>query len=368
MSPQLLKNCPVQPRVTVLRWGVTGLLVTACLPLLSGCPHPNPTATNNATTGSNAASGGATPRPFVPEPTPQTIPVADVSKAAFPHQAAAGSLHGEPFKVDRVLLQATSSPVMMQGHTASITQYNLTFHAGTKLTDLREVVVHLNMKSGTKLPGQLITAQPATLGTPAWQQQHGIKGAGGGVPLGVAGVHITWVPKDQPVPQSWYVSDKFSLRLQFGQPNKSGLPGQIILRLPDKEKSWVGGNFTLTPEPQDPEPAWNGPPVTVAAPRRQPRRPTRRSRDRQHLWSALPCRQGDHAIEWRPDLQPGKSAPPDRDITIFLFLNTNEKLEGKTYQIKPNSPPGMLIPHLSPRMGAQPQSGAARPEAADDHG
>lgn len=326
------------------------LLGLSLVPLLSGCPRSGPAPnssppTGNAAPGGNAASVRATSRPFVIEPTPQTIQAEDVSQAAFPKQPASGSLRGAPFKVDRVLLQASSSPLGPQGHTSEITQYSLTFHTGQTLRDLREVVVHLNMQSGTKLPRQLITAQPAALGTPAWQHQHSSNGPAG-VPLGVVGVHLTWVNKGQPVPQSWYISDKFSLRLQFGQPQKGGLPGQIILRLPDKEKSWVGGAFVLSAEPQDPEPAWNGPPPNVAVP------------DVSH--AALPAQGVAGNIYGQPfqvdkvimesngvlTFSQGKNSIPDRDIKIFLFLKTDEKLDGKTYQIKPHTPSGTLIPHL----------------------
>ncbi|MBV9468367.1 MAG: hypothetical protein JO316_26090 [Abitibacteriaceae bacterium] len=335
---------PFGPRRNNLTKSLVWLpLAALSLPLLSGCPHSSKQSQNTTTT--NSAAG--TPRAAFVMPTQApTRLTQDVTKAPLPAQPAAGTVHQQKFTVEKAQLQTSTSPMMSRGkQVTEVTQYHLTLRQGQVFNNTREVAVHITLKSGEKLPGRTFLVRPATMGTPDWQKQHLYSGPTG-AQLGVVGVHMSWTPPGQAMPQSVYYSDKFSLRLQFGQPQHGTLPGQINLRLPDMDKSFIAGTFAITPDPQDPEPAWNGPPATTPASDISnaplPTQPVKGSIYGQPFNVDKVVMESNGVLTFSQ----GQGPIPARDLRIFLFLNTGEKLDGKSYHVKPQTPLGTIIPHI----------------------
>jgi hypothetical protein len=131
---------------------------------------------------------------------------------AFPQKPATGRLKGQPFVVEG----------------ADLSNGILTLRQGRDFFADRQVVIFIFHLDG-KLDGQQIAVRD---GEPV---------AG----KGTCHVHMGYkVPgKDVPATQIFMPSDGYGIKLAFGQSKNGMLPGYIVLRLPDKEQSFVQGYF-----------------------------------------------------------------------------------------------------------------------------
>ncbi|CAN5372775.1 hypothetical protein BH11CYA1_BH11CYA1_50500 [soil metagenome] len=132
---------------------------------------------------------------------------------AFPQKAAAGRIHGQPFVVEG----------------AELSNEILTLRQGSDFFADREFMIFLFGLDG-KLAGQQIVVKD-------------------GAPVGKASchVHMKWKVGGDSLPKTdmFMPADGYGIRIAFGQRDaKTGLlPGYIVLRMPDKEQSFVQGYF-----------------------------------------------------------------------------------------------------------------------------
>lgn len=132
---------------------------------------------------------------------------------AFPQKPAAGRIHGQPFAVEN----------------AELSNDILTLRQGRDFFADREFVIFLFGLDG-KLDGQQIVIKD---GAPAGKSS--------------CHVHMKWLVPGKSLPETamFMPTDGYGIRLAFGQrdPKTGLLPGYIVLRIPDKEQSFVQGYF-----------------------------------------------------------------------------------------------------------------------------
>ncbi len=138
---------------------------------------------------------------------------APAASLAFPQKPAAGSIHGQPFVVEN----------------AELSNDILTLRQGRDFFADREFVIFLFGLDG-KLEGQQIVVKDgSTVGKSSCH------------------VHMKWLVPGKSLPETamFMPSDGYGIRLAFGQrdPKTGLLPGYIVLRMPDKEQSFVQGYF-----------------------------------------------------------------------------------------------------------------------------
>lgn len=131
----------------------------------------------------------------------------------YPRTPAAGKIHGQPFKV--------------QG--AEISGQNiLTIREGNDFFADRKFVIFLFDVDGQPDRKQILVKNGEPVSGKSKAHIHmGYKVAG----------------KDLPKTEIFFPSDGFGLKLSFGQRKGDLLPGYIVLRMPDKEQSFVQGYF-----------------------------------------------------------------------------------------------------------------------------
>jgi len=136
-----------------------------------------------------------------------TMSLADVE---FPSGTVTGRIHGEPFKADKVALQGGW----------------LKFSQGKDFfPDLGMEVV--TFKGGAAdLSGQTFEDPKEEFGT----KPH---------------IWMKWKEDGAKAPKSRCFTDRYALRLEFGELSGETLPGKIYLCLPDEEKSFVAGTFEV---------------------------------------------------------------------------------------------------------------------------
>ncbi len=138
---------------------------------------------------------------------------APAASMAFPQKPAAGRIHGQAFIVEN----------------AEITNDILTIRQGRDFFADREFMIFLFGLDG-KLEGQQIIVKD-------------------GAPLGKASchVHMKWLAPGKSLPETsmFMPMDGYGIRIAFGKrdPKTGLLPGYIVLRMPDKEQSFVQGYF-----------------------------------------------------------------------------------------------------------------------------
>ncbi len=131
----------------------------------------------------------------------------------YPRTPAAGKIHGQPFKV--------------QG--AEISSQNiLTIREGNDFFADRQFVIFLFDVDGQPDKKQILVKNGEPVSGKSKAHIHmGYKVAG----------------KDLPKTEMFFPSDGYGLKLSFGQRKGDLLPGYIVLRMPDKEQSFVQGYF-----------------------------------------------------------------------------------------------------------------------------
>ena len=138
---------------------------------------------------------------------------APAASLAFPQKPAAGRIHGQPFVVEN----------------AELSDDILTLRQGRDFFADREFMIFVFGLDG-KLEGQQIVVKD-------------------GAPVGKSSchVHMKWLVPGKSLPETamFMPPDGYGIRLAFGNRDaKTGLlPGYIVLRMPDKEQSFVQGYF-----------------------------------------------------------------------------------------------------------------------------
>jgi DNA-directed RNA polymerase subunit RPC12/RpoP len=149
----------------------------------------------------------------------------DLTNAALPDTAAAGSVHGCGFVCERTTLE---------GGTLSLRQ------GRTWPPDLGFTVL-LTARQGEDLAGKTVEITPDR--TPPLPR-----------------VVLRW-KDDQQQPQKITISRGYALKVAFGQPAHGRMPGRIYLCLPDAAKSFVAGTFDAEiRKPPPPKPPTSKPP------------------------------------------------------------------------------------------------------------
>ncbi|HEX4645748.1 MAG TPA: DUF4190 domain-containing protein [Verrucomicrobiae bacterium] len=178
--------------------------------------RPPQTQSGSDSAGANdtAASDAATPdAASAPAPRGDPLWMLDLSRAQFPDHPAAGKVHGLDFKVE----------------SAKMENGILTIRQGKDFFAEREMIIFLFLKPGESIQGKSYQInQKDASGAPTSAQ-----------------IHINWMEPGERSPKPATFSDQFAMKLEFGQTAAGKLPFKIYLCLPDKEKSYVAGNFEL---------------------------------------------------------------------------------------------------------------------------
>jgi hypothetical protein len=173
----------------------------------------------------------------------------DVSMAVIPKRAAAGKIHGQPYRVEKAEIMIGSQSATDKGKVVdSSPVYMLHLRQGKEFFADKEFVVFFAAKAGDKLDGMAFTVRPMTFSQQMEQRFKKPTPArkSASVVLGVQAVHVSWKPAPKDLPKTDMYMDRFSLRLQFGRSTNGKLPGSINVTVPDKEGSFLSGTFTAT--------------------------------------------------------------------------------------------------------------------------
>jgi hypothetical protein len=212
--------------------------------------QPAPQAqTGSDSAGSTAASDATTPDTSAAPASPaDPLWTLDLSRAQIPARPAAGKVHGLDFKVE----------------SAKMENGILTIRQGKDFFAEREMTIFLFLKPGESVQGKSFQINPKD------------KTALSSTPQ----IHVNWMEEGQRSPKVAMFSDQYAMKLEFGQTTAGKLPFKIYLCLPDKEQSYVAGNFELGSGIQNPAlgrmqpPGLNPPSATpVSAPNPTGRRP-----------------------------------------------------------------------------------------------
>jgi hypothetical protein len=183
--------------------------------------HPKPQVVTNT----------PPPAPTAPVPLNATYPIPtnitwtlDLTNAALPETAAAGSVHGNGFFCEQAILR---------GGFLSLNQ------GDAKSRDL-VIFVNLFAHQGEELSGKTVEIGPDRPSAP---------------PVG-----LRW-RKAQQKSASRTFTNGYALKVVFGQATNKHMPGKIYLCLPDPAKSFVAGTFDAEiRKPSPPKPPGSRPP------------------------------------------------------------------------------------------------------------
>ena len=129
---------------------------------------------------------------------------------ATPSGAVTGRIRGQPFKTDKVSLQAGW----------------LKFAQGMEFFADREMDVVIFENDVAKLSGQSFTVPSAD----SMMNPH---------------ILMLWKEAGENVPKQRTFMERYALRLEFGPVSGGKLPGKIYLCVPDVEKSFIAGTFEV---------------------------------------------------------------------------------------------------------------------------
>jgi hypothetical protein len=136
---------------------------------------------------------------------------ADLSKVTIPTKTAVGSLHGEPFTVERAELQNGV----------------LSLRQGREFFADLEFKLFLFTPQNMRLDGQSLEILD--------EENPSVKT--------VPHIHMSWKPDAKSLPKTKTWTGDYVIKLKFGQMKNGRLPGQIYLCLPDMKQSFVAGTF-----------------------------------------------------------------------------------------------------------------------------
>jgi hypothetical protein len=157
----------------------------------------------------------AAPKEAAPTP-PATGWTTDVKAMVFPASPAAGTVSGQPFAPQ----------------TADISRIRgrfLTLRQGDESNPDAEVRILLAAGKDENFAGKTYEVAPD---------------AGPGAPA----ISVARKSQDRPAEPALF-TDKYALRLEFGQESAGKLPGRVYLCLPDESKTYLAGTFTADIEP-----------------------------------------------------------------------------------------------------------------------
>lgn len=157
--------------------------------------------------------------------------------APIPAAPVSGRIHGRAFKAEKVTLEGGW----------------LTFRQGAGFFPDLEMSVVLFVSGPSELSGRTFVVPKDQFGA----QPH---------------VWMKWIPGGSSPPETRSWTDRYALRLEFGQPAGGKLPGKLYLCVPDAEKSFIRGAFQVpleaAPEmPRGPRPPGPGRPRKGTEPR-----------------------------------------------------------------------------------------------------
>jgi hypothetical protein len=141
----------------------------------------------------------------------------DVAEMGFPTAPATGKVHGRPFAPRATDLSRLSGRF-------------LTLRQGDEFNPELEVKILLSAAKDENFSGKTYEIAPAAT-------------------QAVPRVSMSWREQERRPAESQVFTEKYALRLEFGQESDGRLPGKVYLCLPDESKSVVAGTFTADVEP-----------------------------------------------------------------------------------------------------------------------
>jgi hypothetical protein len=133
----------------------------------------------------------------------------DLTKVRAPDKPATGKIAGQPFRIEG----------------AQLRQNTLTLRQGKDFFADRQVTIFFFPKEGDKLQDRVIDIPTsARLGSPH--------------------IHMSWMTPGKSIPTTEIFMQGYVMRVYFGKPKAGKLTGRIHLCLPDKNRSFVAGNFS----------------------------------------------------------------------------------------------------------------------------
>jgi len=187
-------------------------------------------AQTNQTAGHKLASA---PRAVYPIPTNVSWTL-DLTNADIPDEKAVGSINGKGFFCERATLQA-----VLARDAKSPPRCDLTLRQGRSGPADLGVTVQLFANAGEDLGGKTVEIAPDR--TPPLPK-----------------VVLRW-KDDQEKAITRNYNGGYALKLSFGEPANSRMPGKIFISLPDDSKSFVAGSFEAEirkaspPKPKQPK-------------------------------------------------------------------------------------------------------------------
>lgn len=173
-----------------------------------GESEETPAATNAIPDAAALAATNAPPAP--PPPPPVWSLTFNINE--IPRTAVRGRVAGTDFTGDMAYFEGGST---------------LVFRQGTNPPPDREFVVYLKLRPGEKLEGRSwnVTAKDRT---------------------GIPQLAKRWKPNPRYGQSKTFYSTGYAMKLEFGNAKDGQLPGKIYAALPDPEKSFIAGTFTVT--------------------------------------------------------------------------------------------------------------------------
>lgn len=136
----------------------------------------------------------------------------DLSRMSVPDAPAAGKVHGQDFRPDRIQFENGI----------------LTFRQGQEFFADLEFNVFLFLTKGESIAGKSFRVNNNT-------------------EFGNPHVNVAWMPKEKfgAVPNTTTFMNKYAMILEFGPLQNGAIRGKIYLCVPDESKSFVAGTFTI---------------------------------------------------------------------------------------------------------------------------
>lgn len=164
----------------------------------------------------------AAAKPNSPAKDSHALPASDdslwnlnLTTASFPDRPAAGKIHGQDFTVESAVAQ-NGNIILRQGQNSR--------------PDL-QVIIFTFLKKGQTLPGKTYDLSPANADLSQGAMPH---------------VHLGWKEEGSATNKTKIFAKGFALKLEIGPVNADGqAPAKIYLCLPDSDKSYVAGAFSL---------------------------------------------------------------------------------------------------------------------------
>jgi hypothetical protein len=151
---------------------------------------------------------------------PKPVWMTDLAKMRIPRAKVTGQIHGREFAPER----------------AELSNGVLTLHQGKDFFPDLALSLFLFLKEGESVEGKKFRVAP----TARYSSPH---------------VHVQWREKPgDSFPQRDIIMDGYAMILEFGKKASGKIPGRIYLSLPDKQRSFAAGSFTVVFDDETSEP------------------------------------------------------------------------------------------------------------------